>query len=166
MTEIEARLQRLEDIETLRRMKHETYCGLIDRGVCKGKRELIRPLLDRFTADIVADFTGVGVFHGSDAANFFIEAVPNMLSWSQHRVGNEVIDVQGDTADATWSLFVPAVSTELGPFGKKGPLILIGRYLEDYVRQSGMWKWRRIRAEFDVFATADKLWSEALWSGQ
>ncbi|MCX7169298.1 MAG: nuclear transport factor 2 family protein [Proteobacteria bacterium] len=163
-SDIESRLKHLEDVEALRRMKHETYCGLIDKGVSTSRRELILPLLDRFTEDIVADFSGVGVFHGAAAARFFTQTVPDWLSWSQHRVSNEVIDVQGDVAHSSWYLFVPVISTEQGLLGKKGRVILIGRYLEEYMRQDGMWKWRKIRAEFDVLTSADQGWSEAVWS--
>ena len=164
-TTLEARIQRLDDLEAIRRLKHEVYCGLIDHGVSTGNPALIAPIAEHFAASFEADFTGLGIFRGAEAANFFIQGVPALLSWCQHRVSNEVIDIDGDVANAVWYVFCPAIAKPGGPFGDGGAITIIGRYREAYVREDGVWKWQRIRAELDVQTLASVGWAEATWSG-
>ena len=42
-----------------------------------------------------------------------------MLSYSQHYVFNEVLDISGDTATGLWYLNCPVIFTEQGPLGKR-----------------------------------------------
>ena len=164
--QLEARIARLEAIEEIRRLKHENYCLAIDRGVCKREPQAFSPLVDRLADDVDVCFTGIGRMQGkAGAAAFFTEGVPSMLSWCQHRVSNPIIEIGagGDTASGHWYVFCPALGTEQSLAGK-GPVVIIGRYIETYARRDGRWLWTKLHAELDVMESASTFWSMAHWA--
>ena len=146
MTNMETRIQRLEDMEAIRRLKQYYYCHCVDRAVV-GDENAIDEMISRFAEDMAIDFTGLPVLEGRElVAAFYAQQVPNFLSWCHHRVVNEVIDIDGDTARASWYFECPGDFLEGNPFGILGSYVVAGRYEEDYVRQDGVWKWRKITA--------------------
>ena len=58
-----------------------------------------------------------------------VHEVPATLSYSQHRVLNEVIDIDGDVATASWYLDCPAVFRPGNVRKLEGSALLLGRYL-------------------------------------
>jgi hypothetical protein len=151
MSDLAARIRRLEDIEEIRRLKHYYYARCVDRMVCLNDEAAIAETVSRFADDIVIDFTGVPVLHGKTAAaKFYREDVPRSLSWCQHRVMNEIIEVDGDIARGEWYFDCPACFRRGGGSGFSGAGLVAGRYKEEYVRQDGVWKWKRIEAQIDV----------------
>ena len=154
----QGRLHR-EDLEAIRRLKHHNYCHCIDRVVA-GEAATIEETVSRFTDDIVADFTGFPLFEGIEAVSeFYAVTVPSILSYSQHYVCNEVIDIHDDRASGRWYIHCPVNFTEASPTGKAGPGLIMGRYEEEYVRDDGVWKWRRIVALLDVLAPGVAPWA-------
>ncbi len=161
MGDLEQRLQQQEDLEAIRRLKHHNYCHCVDRAVA-GESAAIQETVGRFTDDIVADFTGFPLFEGREAVTgFYAEGVPSILSYSQHQVCNEVIEVNGDRATGRWYVNCLANFRDTSPFGMAGPGLIVGRYEEEYVRADDGWKWSRIVALLDVFAQGDTLWAGA-----
>ena len=67
----------------------------------------------------------------------------------------------GDTATGLWYVNCPVVFTEESPVGRVAPGLIAGRYEEEYVREDGVWKWRRIVALLDVVGPADEFWANA-----
>ena len=159
MNDDATRLRQLEDLEAIRRLKHFNYCHCVDRAVA-GDAAAIKETLSRFSEDIVADFTGFPLAEGREQVDdFYARGVPSMLSYSQHYVFNEVIDVSGDTATGLWYVNCPVVFTKESPLGREAPGLIAGRYEEEYVREDGVWKWRRIVALLDVVGPADEFWA-------
>ncbi len=158
MTDLEQRLQQQEDLEAIRRLKHYNYCHCVDRAVA-GEAAAIEETVSRFTDDVVADFTGFPLAEGREAVTaFYAQGVPAILSYSQHHVFNEVIDVDGDRATGRWYVHCPVVFTEASPVGQVAPGLVMGRYQEEYVREDAVWKWRRIVALLDVVAPGETPW--------
>ena len=158
MTDLEQRLQQQEDLEAIRRLKHYNYCHCVDRAVA-GEAAAIEETVSRFTDDVVADFTGFPLAEGREAVTaFYAQGVPAILSYSQHHVFNEVIDVDGDRATGRWYVHCPVVFTEASPLGQVAPGLVMGRYQEEYVREDAVWKWRRIVALLDVVAPGETPW--------
>ena len=150
MTDLEKRIAQLEDMESIRRLKHYYYCHCVDRAVV-GDVQAIGETISRFADGMAIDFTGLPVIEGREpVAAFYSQHVPNFMSWCHHRVMNEVIDIDGDTATARWYFECPGNFLEGNPFGLVGSWVVAGRYVEDYVREDGVWKWRKITAKLDT----------------
>jgi hypothetical protein len=58
MSDLETRIQHLEDREAIRRLKHYYYCHCVDLAVA-GDANAIKETISRFADDMVADFTGL-----------------------------------------------------------------------------------------------------------
>ena len=67
----------------------------------------------------------------------------------------------GDRATGLWYVNCPVIFTDLGPLGREAPGLIAGRYEEEYIRENGVWKWRRIVALLDVVNPSDQLWANA-----
>lgn len=161
MNSIEARLDHLERLEAIRRLKHYTYCRCVDRlvaGDATARQEISAHLCD----DVVADFTGFELMEGRAAVEHFLfEHVPSVLAYSQHRVMNDVIDIDGERANALWYLDCPVVFRPGNALGIEGSAMIAGRYQEEYVRDAGTWKWRRITALLDTVKAFAENWNGA-----
>ncbi len=159
MSDLTARLDHLEQVAAIRRLKHSVYCDGIDRLVA-GDSSARAALSTHLADDIVADWSGRELMTGKAAVEaFFFEEVPATLSFSQHRVLNEVIDIDGDVATTSWYLDCPAVFRPGNVRKLEGSALLLGRYREELVREHGIWKWRRITALLDVVQMLGHDWS-------
>jgi len=155
--------KRLLDLEEIRRLKHYYYCHCIDRGVA-GDEAAFDEHRARFTETATADFTPFPPFEGKAAVlGYLTGTVPEALSYSHHRVMNEVIDIDGDEAAGQWYFDCPVVWRPGNVFELSGPGIIFGRYEERYVREDGEWKWQHITALLDVVTDADLPWGDVKW---
>jgi uncharacterized protein (TIGR02246 family) len=141
---IEARVRMLEDKEQIAQL-------LIDYG-----RHLDRRDLAAFAALFATDGEWIGGF-GKVAGRANIQAFmekslgtgPNG-SGSYHVMSNFVIGVKGDTATAwsRWTFVTP---------GERGATIAqAGRYDDTFVRDNGMWKFKRRVASNDTAPPASR----------
>jgi hypothetical protein len=158
---LEKRVQYLEDLEAIRYLKHYIYCHCVDRIVA-GDETAIEEIVSRFTDDIIADFTQFPLMEGIEAvSDFYIVGVPSCLSWCQHRVMNDVISIDGDTATASWYIDCPSDFIPGNPTGVEGSGFIAGRYQEEYIREDGLWKWKKIIALLDLQTGFSDNWQGA-----
>ncbi len=155
MEALEARVQRLEDIEAIRNLKAR-YCDLCDAGLSDEKNR--DALLELFVEDARVDF-GMGEgsqFSGRDGLQiFFGQFVPNSVSFCMHMVHNSVIEVSGDTATGRWYFEAPTTNAIT-----KKPQWMAGRYIEEYVRVAGAWKFSSIETQWYYIAPYDEGWGD------
>ena len=115
-------------------------------------------LLSHFSDDAKVDF-GFGaasIFEGKDGLKiFFGEVVPGNVSFCMHMVHNPIIEVRGDRATGTWYFEVPATNA-----ATQGAEWMAGTYEEEYVRQSGRWKFASIRTKWKYIAPYDEGWTK------
>ncbi len=157
----EQALQQLLDREAIRALKHYHYCHCVDRGVAGDKAALLE-MTSRLMPDAVADFSGFPLAEGLSAVSaFYLETVPGVLAYCQHRVCNEVITIDGAQARGSWYFDCPVVFRPGNALGLEGAGLIAGRYEEEYCRHEGVWKWRRITALIDTLAACDAPWSGA-----
>lgn len=137
---IEARLRRLEDLEAIRRLKHE-YADLVDATVASPGEASVARLLDIFAEDAVADYGAFGTIEGRAALGAFFAKMTEQSTFMMHYVANPIIDVDGDRATARWYVHA-AVARQAG-----GPAVqsIFGRYEDEYVRTPAGWKIQRTR---------------------
>jgi ketosteroid isomerase-like protein len=135
---LEARIQRLEDIEAIKQLK-ALYCSLCDDGYDADG------LADLFTEDAVWDGGALGVAKGREKIRRFFENTPKVMPFAVHMVMNPSIEVDGDSATGRWYLFQSATFKPATPVPRATALWGAARYDEEYVRVGGEWKFRRLR---------------------
>lgn len=137
---LEARLQRLEDIEAIRTLKH-TYATLCDEGYRAD------PLAALFTEDAIWDGGVLGRFEGREQIRAFFAGCSKTVSFAIHHLGNPVIEVTGDEATGHWFLLEPLV------FAKGSQAFwMAARYHDRYVRTAPGWRFAHVRIELTMLS--------------
>ncbi len=130
-----ARVQVLEDIEEIRKLK-AAYCAACD---------------DDHNGDRVADLfieeggvwgSGGSLCNGLDEIRAFMFGIRSagFMARSAHQVFNPVIEVDGDSATADWRfLMMYTVAGRDDAFVR-----IIGRYEDEYVRTADGWRFKTL----------------------
>ncbi|MBI4517730.1 MAG: nuclear transport factor 2 family protein [Deltaproteobacteria bacterium] len=153
--ELAARIQVLEDIEAIRKLK-ATYCYLCDAGL--GDEGVRDQLLAHFTADAKVDF-GLGpasIYEGREGLQtFFGSVVPGAVSFCMHMVHNPIIEVHGDRATGTWYYEAPTTDA-----ASNIAQWMAGTYEEEYVRAGGCWKFAAIKTRWKYISPYHDGWAK------
>jgi SnoaL-like domain len=155
MEELLARVQVLEDIEAIRKLK-ATYCYLCDAGLEDERNR--NQLIAHFSDNAKVDF-GMGpasMFEGKAGLEiFFGQVVPSGVSFCMHMVHNPIIDVTGDRATGKWYYEAPTTdaSTNRAQW-------MAGTYEEEYVRENGKWKFASIKTKWKYISPYDEGWAK------
>src|SRR3954449_5736629 len=90
-----------------------------------------------FTPDAVAEYVGIGDCNGYDAIESLCKSALTPLDRTQHLLGNQVAEVNGD--EATASCYLQAQHVRSGvPGGDK--FIIAGKYIDRFVRTPDGWR--------------------------
>ena len=150
MSDLEARIKRLEDIEEIKKLKHK-YCYTVDAHDLEG-------IVSVFADDAKADYGPLGLYEGkAEVRRFFSEVVVGVLPFYVHMVHNGSIEVNGDEAEGKWYFEVPANHK---PSDKA--VWIQGIYDEKYKRVNGEWKIAVMDCTFIYMTPYDKGWKEDL----
>ena len=98
MSELEARIVRLEAIEAIRQLKAR-YCEICDDN--HDPKEIVTI----FTDNGIWEGEGIGRAEGHIEISSLFSTFQNEISFSQHMVQNPIIEVTGQTAIARWYFF-------------------------------------------------------------
>lgn len=145
--ELERQLTTMQDIEAIKQLKAE-YCDICDDDHDQDR------IVTIFAEDGVWEGKGIGRAEGHAEIRTLFKRFSEEISFSQHNVFNPRIAVNGDTAQAIWYF--------LGPFTfRKGDrqLWLAARYEDDYVKVSGTWKFKHLRAFGRMAAPYEEGWA-------
>ncbi len=155
LEELAARIQVLEDIEAIKKLKAR-YCYLCDAGLSDAR--VRDALLAEFSDDATVDF-GLGpasIFAGKEGLKiFFGKVVPESVSFCMHMVHNPIIEVNGDRATGTWYYEAPTTNA-----GTNTAEWMTGTYAEEYVRQGGRWKFASIKTRWKYISPYDQGWAK------
>jgi hypothetical protein len=142
MTEMERRLTRMEDLEAIKQLKAR-YCEICD---------------DDHNPDKMAtllEAEGFGKAQGPEGIRQLFQGFQKMISFSQHMVVNPIIEVNGNSAKGTWYF--------LGPFtfrkNNEAKWQAV-KYEDDYVKVSGEWKYKHLRADVRLAAAPNESWAK------
>lgn len=148
MAEMERRLTRIEDIEAIKQLKAR-YCD-----VCDDDHNPSR-ITTLFAEDGIWESADFGKAQGHEAICQLFQSFQRLISFSQHMVMNPIIEIDGNTAHATWYF--------LGPFtfrkDNEAKWVAV-KYIDDYVKVNGEWKYQHLRANIRVSAPYDKGWAQ------
>lgn len=145
MTTLEQRIQVLEDIEAIRKLK-ALYCAACDDD---HNPEKLGPL---FAADATWEATVMGKAEGREAIQAYLAAVgtSGRIRNSAHHAINPVIEVQGDRATGHWRLIM--LYTENTGADQVRHQRIIGWYRESYVRTIEGWKFQTLFCQVEESA--------------
>jgi len=149
---LEARIARLEDIESIRQLKHQ-YSVYCDHGYdADGMTSL-------FTEDAVWDSNKFGTYEGRDAIHGFIKEVGKEILFALHYMNNELIEIapDGQTARGSWILLEPATMTRADS-DENDSVIITAEYDDEFVKVDGEWKFKRVKANFRTVANLHEGW--------
>ncbi len=138
-SELATRVQRLEDVEAIGRLK-AAYCDACDDD---HDPDAVAAL---FIEDGTWQQSGRAPCEGRAAIRSHMAAIraAGVIVRSAHLVTNPRIDVDGDEATGTWRFTMWATFTgDAGPWERR----IIGRYQERYVRTRAGWRYRTLLAE-------------------
>ena len=146
---IERRLQALEDAEAIRNLKAR-YAALCDRQY---DADGIAAL---FTEDATWDSPGLGRFEGREAIRTFFRGASAIFSFAIHYSLNGRIEVDGDTARASWYLFMPCTVAA----GNRA-MWRASIDHETYARVAGRWMFSQKRSQPLMNVPFDTGWAKA-----
>jgi hypothetical protein len=137
------RLKRLEDIEEIIRLKHR-YCLLCDQNYDGEK------IVKLFTPDGIWDAGELyGRFAGHDAMREFFRNIPASVSFAMHTAMNPIIDIEGETARATWQAVNPST---IMAGGKSVPHWSFSEYEDRLAKVDGRWLFTYMRSNIKTVA--------------
>jgi len=140
VSSLEARVQRLEDIEAIRVLKHR-YATLCDEGYQAD------PLAALFTEQAIWDGGMLGRFEGREAIRAFFAGCATTVPFAIHHLGNPIIEVSGDEATGHWFLLEPLV------FAKGSQAFwMAARYHDRYLRTPDGWRFADVKIELTMLS--------------
>ena len=130
---LEERIQRLEDIESIKQLKVR-YSHICDDDHNPDK------IASLFVKDGIWESPDFGVAKGHAEIEALFQNFKKMFSFSQHNMMNPLIRVDGDFATGTWYI--------MGPWDMRSEnenKWFALRYDDDYVRVESGWKYKHLR---------------------
>jgi len=148
LQELEKRVQTLEDIEAIKKLKARYY-GYCDAGYDADG------LISLFTDDAVWDGGSFGRYEGRKAIYDFFAGVSKLLPFALHYVMNPQIDVEGDRASGRWYLLEPCT------FAQGSQAVWGAAYYEDrYVKVGGAWKFQEVKLTSSFWTPYEQGWAK------
>jgi ketosteroid isomerase-like protein len=145
--DLEAAVQELQDAKEIQELR-SSYCYYTDTNDWQSISNL-------FTDDAVCDFGPFGVYNGKEeVVGFFRDLLPAGMSFTMHMTHNPKISVTGDTGTGEWYYEVAATTVDNQAYW------IAGKYIEDYAKVNGMWKFKKIVADWYYNTPYDKGWAE------
>ena len=132
--DIERKIQTLEDIESIKRLKAR-YWNSVDNKQWEN-------LADCLTTDIIFESPQLGVMEGRDYIVKVLKRATRTVKTAHHGHNPEIEIVDENTARGRWALN-DRVETAYNK-SQKG----YGHYEEDYVKEDGSWKIKRSKLTY------------------
>ncbi len=142
------RVKLLEDIEAIKRLKHE-YCFALDSRDWDAVAEL-------FAKDGIVDYGPIGSAKGRVAIRkLFVERISASFTFFAHMAHNPVIDVDGNKASGRWYFDIPAT---VAPDRARW---IAGRYEDEYVKERGKWRYAYLKSSsYFYISSYEKGWGK------
>lgn len=146
--DLTAKIQRLEDIEAIRNLKAR-YCAFCDDGYDPDG------IASLFVEEGIWEggIRARGKHEGREAIRSYFTGTSSRITFSVHNAINPIIEVDGDTAHASWNLFQPC--TESGQ-----AYWVSGVYQDDYVKVDGQWFFKHLRITFNFWTPFEQGWDK------
>lgn len=146
MSTLEERVQRLEDLEELRRLKIR-YAQLCDANYdADGLAAL-------FAEDAVWNGGQFGLYEGRDAIRGFFAGVSDSFTFALHYVIGHQIDIDSDTeAHGSWYILEPATIDDKATW-------IAAVYNDRYRKVDGRWMFAEVKVNVGFVADYEAGWA-------
>jgi hypothetical protein len=153
MSDLEARIQRLEDIEAIRALKMR-YAKLCDEGYDADG------IVSLFAEEDVSWVSDVfGTYRGRDEIHAWFDGVGEEIRWALHFMINPVVEVGADGTTATGSFYLLELATMSAPGGgEPDAVVMTGKYADEFVKVGGDWRFKKIEVNFEQVSNLDQGW--------
>jgi len=135
LEELEKRVQTLEDLEEIKRLKVR-YAKYLDNNIN------VEKLGELFTDDAVWGSEAWGLFRGKEAIKKYFAGVPKHMAFSCHRIVAPDITVEGNKAHGTW-------------YGMNTGILRNGKgfwssclYIDEYRKVDGKWLMSKVELSY------------------
>jgi ketosteroid isomerase-like protein len=147
--ELQARVQQLEDVQAIATLK-AAYCDAMDGGWDRPAHDADRGI-ELFVDECSWSAPGIGEAKGR-AAVYALFKDFRKFPFAFHRVTNQVITVNGDTATGTWRVLVPI------KFSADNSSWIGGIYTDVFARTPTGWKIVSVDFEQALLSTQEPQW--------
>ena len=160
-SDLQARIQRLEDIEAIRDLKM-AYAKLCDEGYDADG------IVGLFAEEDVSWVSDVfGTYNGRDEIHGWFENVDAEILWALHLMINPRVEVASDGQTATGSFYLLELATMTAPGGgDPDPVVMTGKYRDEFVKVDGRWRFKKIEVNFEQVSNLDQGWVKQQFRGR
>lgn len=156
---IEARLQRLEDVEAIK----EIWIRYSQASDNAHNLDVMLPL---FAKDAIFDIgSGYGTYRGHDEIGKFLGGPANkIIPWSLHYMVSPLIEVaeDGKTARGFWYLW--EIAKMVDPVtGQEEAVWIGGTYNNEFIKENGEWKLQIVRLKMELMSPYSEGWVKKPW---
>lgn len=160
--DVEARIQRLEDIQAIHDLKM-AYAKLCDEGY--DADGIVALFAEGVDVEWVSDV--FGTHRGRDGIRAWFDDVDEEIRWALHLMINPVIEVADDGETATGSFYLLELATMSAPGGgDPDAVVMTGKYRDELVRENGTWRFKRIEINFEQVSNLDQGWVRQQFRGR
>ena len=150
LQQLAASVQRLEDIEAIKVLKHK-YGRAADPTM---KADEMCAL---YVDDTVINIERFGRYEGLQAIRAFMEQ--NAFAWMFHCMIPQIVEVDGDGKHGSVKSYLWELATMPGRNGGEDvPLWCAGAYDDEVVKVDGEWKFKAVNLRLEVLSPYDKGW--------
>ena len=152
----EQRIERLEDIEAIRRLKWQYGLAADARTDCRVDVERTVIL---FAPDGIWENNRFGRAQGREAIRRHLETAPAQIEWSLHFLQDTGIDIAPDrrTARGRWYL-MEAARMKNPKSGKFEHVWITGVYDDEVVRVGQQWLFKRVKLDIQRIVGETGVW--------
>ena len=156
MSELERRVQHLEDIEAIRRLKWKYGLAADDRQDSKVNFDRT---IELFAENGVWDNNRYGRIAGREAIREFLGKAPARIEWSLHFLQDTYIDIAPDrrTARGRWYL-LEAAKMPNPKTGKVETVWITGVYDDEFVRIGDAWLFSLVKLDMQKIVGETGVW--------
>lgn len=136
LSKVEARLQRLQDLEDIKTLRYDYSYGA---NIIEGKSGNLKEFAALFAEDGTFD-VGMGVATGPAEIEQMMKSLTTQWKCAMHYMLNPVISLMGDRATGKFTGLFAFVSEE-----NPRPIWLCNIYSDSYVRTAEGWRFQSVR---------------------
>jgi hypothetical protein len=153
-SDLEQRVQRLEDIEAIKRLQSE-YGRCIDRGYD------LEGLARLFVEDAVWESNAFGAYQNRQEFLDGQARIAKGVRWGFHSFACNGVDVAADGRQASGNWYLVLFGTFVRKDGTTAdPLLITATYDNTFVKLDGEWRFQRMKVHFHQSSDIRKGWIE------